>query len=163
MRQARQEKGQQEAAERRCVEERRRKPLTSPNLRFQLVRIRPGESDMGFLPGDSECWESRRPQHHVRISKAFEIGQISGHASDVGVCDGQQPQLVQRRGQTRRASELELTLEESRQRMQDAENGTDISEPAAHGGGAGLLLQARGAWLAATAGSHAAGYIRETL
>ena len=74
VRQARQEKGQQEAAERRCEEGRRRKPLYPPNLRFEFVRIRPGEFDMGCSPGDSECWDNEKPQHHVRISKGLEIG-----------------------------------------------------------------------------------------
>jgi formylglycine-generating enzyme required for sulfatase activity len=54
--------------------ERGRKAQYPTNLRFEFVRIAPGEFDMGCSPGDSDCSSDEKPQHQVRISKGFEIG-----------------------------------------------------------------------------------------
>ena len=50
------------------------KPLYPADLRFEFARISPGEVEMGCSPGDSHCSSDEKPQHHVRISKGFEIG-----------------------------------------------------------------------------------------
>jgi formylglycine-generating enzyme required for sulfatase activity len=50
------------------------KPQYPANLKFEFVQIRPGEFEMGCSSGDSECYDSEKPQHHVRISKGFEMG-----------------------------------------------------------------------------------------
>jgi formylglycine-generating enzyme required for sulfatase activity len=52
----------------------RRQPQYPANLKFEFVQIRPGEFDMGCSSGDSECYDSEKPQHRVRISKGFEMG-----------------------------------------------------------------------------------------
>jgi formylglycine-generating enzyme required for sulfatase activity len=67
-------KRQQEEAARRREEERRPKPQYPANLKFEFVQIRPGEFDMGCSPGEGACSSDEKPQHHVRISKGFEMG-----------------------------------------------------------------------------------------
>jgi formylglycine-generating enzyme required for sulfatase activity len=48
--------------------------LFPANLRFEFVRIPPGEFEMGCSPGDRECFEAEKPQHNVHVSKGFEMG-----------------------------------------------------------------------------------------
>jgi formylglycine-generating enzyme required for sulfatase activity/tetratricopeptide (TPR) repeat protein len=59
-----QEEERKQAEERRRVVERK----------WEFVKIPPGEFDMGCSPSDTQCYEDEKPQHHVRISKGFEIG-----------------------------------------------------------------------------------------
>ncbi len=47
--------------------------MYSTKLRFEFARISAGEFDMGCSPGDCD-YEGETPQHHVRISKGFEMG-----------------------------------------------------------------------------------------
>ena len=53
------------------------KPPYPANLKFEFVQIRPGEFDMGCSSSDSECYGDEKPQHHVRISKGFEMGKYT--------------------------------------------------------------------------------------
>ena len=39
-----------------------------------FVKILPGEFMMGCSAGDTECRDPEQPAHHVRITKAFELG-----------------------------------------------------------------------------------------
>jgi formylglycine-generating enzyme required for sulfatase activity len=43
-------------------------------LKFEFVKVAPGEFTMGCSAGDNECDENEKPAHHVRITKEFEIG-----------------------------------------------------------------------------------------
>ena len=43
-------------------------------LKWEFVRIPAGEFEMGCSSGDSDCLSLEKPQHHVRISKGFEMG-----------------------------------------------------------------------------------------
>jgi formylglycine-generating enzyme required for sulfatase activity len=72
VRQARLEKEQEEAAERRLAEGRRHEAERIG--KWEFVRIPAGEFDMGCSPGDRECYDDEKPQHHVRIRTSFEIG-----------------------------------------------------------------------------------------
>src|SRR5262245_26671326 len=41
---------------------------------MEFVKISPGEFMMGCSTGDSTCKDEEKPQHRVRITKAFEMG-----------------------------------------------------------------------------------------
>src|SRR5215475_6563301 len=41
---------------------------------MEFVKIVPGEFMMGCSTGDIDCNDDERPQHHVQITKPFEIG-----------------------------------------------------------------------------------------
>jgi len=43
-------------------------------LKFEFVKVAPGEFTMGCSAGDNECDENEKPAHRVRITKGFEIG-----------------------------------------------------------------------------------------
>ncbi|MCX6633601.1 MAG: SUMF1/EgtB/PvdO family nonheme iron enzyme, partial [Acidobacteria bacterium] len=40
----------------------------------QFVQLQPGEFTMGCSPGDSECFDSEKPPHRVRITQGFQMG-----------------------------------------------------------------------------------------
>jgi len=41
---------------------------------IEFVQIQPGEFSMGCSPGDSECFDSEKPPHRVRITQGFQMG-----------------------------------------------------------------------------------------
>ena len=41
---------------------------------MEFVKIPAGEFMMGCSPGDNSCKNDEKPQHQVRITKAFEMG-----------------------------------------------------------------------------------------
>jgi formylglycine-generating enzyme required for sulfatase activity len=43
-------------------------------VRFEFVKIPPGEFLMGCSPGDDDCADEEKPAHRVRITKGFELG-----------------------------------------------------------------------------------------
>src|SRR5688572_28569512 len=43
-------------------------------LKFEFVRVAPGEFTMGCSAGDNQCDDAERPAHRVRIITGFEIG-----------------------------------------------------------------------------------------
>ncbi|HWE39224.1 MAG TPA: bifunctional serine/threonine-protein kinase/formylglycine-generating enzyme family protein [Isosphaeraceae bacterium] len=50
------------------------KEITSPATGLVLVRIEPGEFDMGSGVDDKEAESDEKPRHHVRITKPFYLG-----------------------------------------------------------------------------------------
>jgi formylglycine-generating enzyme required for sulfatase activity len=41
---------------------------------IEFVKIQPGEFTMGCSAGDNDCTNEEKPAHHVKLTKAFEIG-----------------------------------------------------------------------------------------
>jgi formylglycine-generating enzyme required for sulfatase activity len=53
------------------------KPETTKNaIGMEFIKIPPGEFMMGCSTGDTKCKDAEKPQHRVRITKAFEIGKL---------------------------------------------------------------------------------------
>jgi formylglycine-generating enzyme required for sulfatase activity len=50
-----------------------RTPYTA-DLRFEFAQVPAGEFEMGCSPGTRFCGDEEKPQHHIRITKSFEIG-----------------------------------------------------------------------------------------
>src|SRR5262249_23521167 len=46
----------------------------SGRVRFEFVKITPGEYMMGCSNADTDCLDDERPAHRVRITKGFEMG-----------------------------------------------------------------------------------------
>src|SRR5262249_10815970 len=42
--------------------------------RIEFLKIQPGEFTMGCSEGDTACKDDEKPAHHIKITKAFELG-----------------------------------------------------------------------------------------
>jgi formylglycine-generating enzyme required for sulfatase activity len=43
-------------------------------VKFEFVKVAPGEFTMGCSAGDNQCEDAEKPAHRVRITRGFEIG-----------------------------------------------------------------------------------------
>ena len=50
--------------------------LSAGASNIEFIKIEPGEFLMGCSDGDNACNADEKPQHRVRITKAFEIGKF---------------------------------------------------------------------------------------
>jgi formylglycine-generating enzyme required for sulfatase activity len=61
---------------------------------MEFVKIQPGEFMMGCSNGDSDCSDSEKPAHRVRITKGFEMGKYEVTQAQWEAAMGSNPSLI---------------------------------------------------------------------